>query len=63
MTTFRYRGSDDDAHTVEASACQPYESSPNIYVFVRPASFDDTPFPESVVSLGVYTIEAPEGDG
>lgn len=61
MPTYQYRGpSDADPHTVEASACQPYESSPNVYVFVRPTSFDGAAYPQSVASLGVFAIEAPQ---
>ena len=64
MTTYQYRGPNDAApHTVDASACQPYEGSPNIYVFVRPTRFDDTSYPQSVASLGVFAIEPPQEVG
>jgi hypothetical protein len=61
MTTYQYRGPEDaDPHTVEATGCQPYESNPRVYVFVRPTKFDDTTYPESVVSMGVFAIEPPQ---
>ena len=61
MTTYRYRGPNDtDPHIVEASACDPYEASPNIYVFVRPTTFDGATYPQSVVSLGVLATDPPQ---
>jgi hypothetical protein len=61
MSTYEYRGPHDaEPHTVEASACEPYEPSPNIYVFVRPTRFDDTTFPPSLAGLSVFAVEPPQ---